>query len=191
MEAARPKSDHKGLILVAGILAFVAGMVAIVVPAVASVGMAIFIGWILIFASGVALVDAFSGSTFARTAFRVVLAVVTFAAGLYLLVAPLRGTYTLTVMLVLWFVAVGFTRIVVGIAEHGEPGWGLTTLSGAISLILGVMIARRLPEAADWAIGLLVGIDLLFYGTTLIAAWYALRHAGAGPPEPTPSPRAT
>ena len=95
MEAARKQSDHKGLILVAGILLIVAGAVAIVVPAVASVGMAIFIGWILVFASGVTLVDAFSGSTFARTAFRVVLAVVTFAAGVYLLVAPLRGAYTL------------------------------------------------------------------------------------------------
>jgi uncharacterized membrane protein HdeD (DUF308 family) len=191
MEPARPAADHKGLILVAGILAILAGIVAIVVPAVASVGMAIFIGWILVFASGVALVDAFSGSTFTRTAFRVVLAVVTFGAGVYLLVAPLRGTYTLTVMLVLWFVAVGFTRIVVGIAEHGVPGWGFTVLNGSISLILGVMIARRLPESADWAIGLLVGIDLLFYGTTMVAAWYALRHANAAPPEPTPSPRAT
>lgn len=191
MESARPAGDHKGLILVAGILAILAGIAAIVVPAVASVGMAIFIGWILVFASGVTLVDAFSGSTFSRTAFRVVLAVVTFGAGVYLLVAPLRGTYTLTVMLVLWFVAVGFTRIVVGIAEHGEPGWGFTVLNGAISLILGIMIARRLPESADWAIGLLVGIDLLFYGTTMVAGWYALRHANAAPPEPAPSPRVT
>ena len=53
------------------------------------------------------------------------------------------------------------------------------------------MIARRLPEAADWAIGLLVGIDLLLYGTSLIAAWYALRHANAAPPDSAPLPRAT
>ena len=94
-------------------------------------------------------------------------------------------------MLVLWFVAVGFTRIVVGIAEHDEDGWGLTALNGAVCLILGMMIARRLPESADWAIGLLVGIDLMLYGTTMVAAWYALWHAGAAPREPAPSPRAT
>ena len=173
-----------GLLLAAGILALLAGFVTIAVPAIGSVGMAIFIGWILIFASGVVLVDAFAGGGFARTAFRVVLAVVTFAAGLYLLVAPLEGTYTLTVMLVIWFVATGFTRIVVGIAEHGTPGWGLTVINGAVSLILGILIANRLPESADWAIGLLVGIDLAFYGMTAIATWWALRHEQAPPVRP-------
>jgi uncharacterized membrane protein HdeD (DUF308 family) len=183
----QPRS--RGLYLAAGLLAIGAGMVAIIVPAVASVGMAILLGWILIFASGVLLVDAFSVVTFARTAFRVLLAVATFAAGLYLLVSPLHGTYTLTVILVIWFVALGFTRIVVGIAEHGLPGWGLVVLNGALSLVLGILIANHLPESADWAIGLLVGIDLLVYGTTMLFAWYALgRVQGpAAPPAPRPT----
>jgi uncharacterized membrane protein HdeD (DUF308 family) len=187
------ENSHKGegLLLAAGILALLAGIVAILVPALGSVGMAIFIGWVLIFVSGVILVDAFSGGGFARTAFRVVLAVVTFAAGLYLLVAPLRGTYTLTVMLVIWFVATGFTRIVVGIAEHGVPGWGLTILNGVVSLVLGILIANHLPESADWAIGLLVGIDLVLYGSTGIFAWWELRHARTSPQGPAPMPGAT
>jgi uncharacterized membrane protein HdeD (DUF308 family) len=178
----------RGWLLVAGILALVAGVVAIVVPAVASVATAIFIGWILVFASGFLLFDAFAGGVqFARTSFRLLLAVVTFAAGLYLLVSPLDGTFTLTVMLVIWFVAVGFIRIVVGIAEYKSvPGAGLVIFSGVISLILGLLIANELPEAADWAIGLLVGIDLIFYGITVLALWWATRKgvppSDAGPP---------
>jgi uncharacterized membrane protein HdeD (DUF308 family) len=179
---AEPKG--RGLYLAAAILAIGTGMVAIIVPAVASVGMAILLGWILIFASIVLLVDAFSVVTFARTAFRVLLALATFAAGLYLLVSPLHGTYTLTVILVIWFVAIGFTRIVIGIAEHGAPGWGFVVLNGALSLALGLLIAERLPESADWAIGLLVGVDFLFYGTTLLVAWYALGHRPPSPAAP-------
>jgi uncharacterized membrane protein HdeD (DUF308 family) len=176
----------RSMLLVSGVLAIGAGLLAIVLPAVASVGMAVFLGWLLVFASGFLLVDAFAMPSFTRTAFRVLLAVVTFAAGLYLLVAPLRGTYTLTVMLVIWFVAQGFTRIAIGIAEHGAPGWGLIVANGVLSLILGILIANHLPESADWAIGLLVGIDLLFYGASAVAAWAGLgrleRGIGGAPP---------
>jgi uncharacterized membrane protein HdeD (DUF308 family) len=169
-----------GLLLLAGVLSIIAGAVAIFVPAVGSVGTAIFIGWVLVFMSGVMLVDAFAMPGFSRTAFRVLLSIATFAAGLYLLVAPLRGTYTLTVILVIWFVASGFTRVAFGIASHGVPGWGLMVLNGALSLVLGILIAENLPESSDWAIGLLVGIDLLFYGFTAVAAWGALRHPEGG-----------
>ena len=149
-------------LLIAGVLAVVTGIVAIIVPAVASVATAIFIGWILVVASAIQLVDAFSVRARTRTALRLLLAVLTFAAGLYLLVAPLQGTFTLTVMLVIWFVATGTARLVFGLAELGVPGAGMTALSGALSLILGILIAERLPSSADWAIGLIVGVDLLF-----------------------------
>ena len=159
---------HRRL-LIAGILAAATGIVAIIVPAVASVATAIFIGWILVVASAFQLVDAFSVRDRTRTALRLVLAVLTFAAGFYLLVAPLDGTFTLTVMLVIWFVATGTARLVFGLAELGVPGAGMTALSGALSLILGVLIAEQLPSSASWAIGLIVGIDLLFAGAQLVA----------------------
>lgn len=165
----------RGLILAAGILAILAGLIAIIVPALASVGTAIFIGWVLIGTSGFILIDAFSRHGFARIAFRVLLAVATFIAGIYLVVAPLQGTYTLTVVLVIWFVATGLTQTMIGIAEWKMPGAGLMVLSGVVSFVLGLLIANELPEAAAWAIGLLVGIQLLFYGMGAIGTWFALR----------------
>ena len=166
--------------MIAGVLATVLGIVAIVVPAVASVATAIFIGWILIIAGGLQLADAFAVPDRGRTALRAVLAVLTFAAGLYLLLAPLDGVFTLTVMLVIWFVASGVARIASGIAERGVPGAGMTFLNGLLSLALGLLVALKLPESADWAIGLLVGIDLLFAGTSLIWLSRALRLLPAG-----------
>jgi uncharacterized membrane protein HdeD (DUF308 family) len=94
--------------------------------------------------------------------------VLTFAAGLYLLVAPLEGTFTLTVMLVIWFVAIGVLRIAMGVADWGAPGAGWVVLGGVLSLVLGLLIAEQLPESAAWALGLLVGIDMLFSGVQLI-----------------------
>jgi uncharacterized membrane protein HdeD (DUF308 family) len=103
------------------------------------------------------------------------LGLLTLAAGLYLLLSPLDGTFTLTVMLVIWFVAIGIARIVIGIEERGTPGAGLLILSGTLSLVLGLMIALELPESATWAIGLIVGIDMVFSGVQLIALAQTLR----------------
>jgi uncharacterized membrane protein HdeD (DUF308 family) len=179
-------------LMIAGILALALGAVAIVVPAVASVGTAIFIGWILVFASGFQVADAIAVRHRGRMVLRLLLAVLTFAAGLYLLVAPLRGVFTLTVMLVIWFVATGVARLVIGLTELGVPGAGMTALTGALKLLLGILIAEELPSSADWAIGLLVGVDLLFSGASLIALARAL--GGLAPPARTsrvdPAPRA-
>jgi uncharacterized membrane protein HdeD (DUF308 family) len=156
-------------LLIAGVLSLVAGAVAIVVPAVASVATAIFIGWILVFAAVVQAYGAFSVRHAGHRALRLLLAALTLAAGVYLLVAPLDGTFTLTVMLVIWFVAAGVFRITVGLSEWGVPGSGMLVLTGVLDLALGVLIAEQLPGSADWAIGLLVGIDLVFSGALLIA----------------------
>jgi uncharacterized membrane protein HdeD (DUF308 family) len=138
--------------------------VAVVVPAVASVGTAIFIGWVLLLAGIVLVVGVFSADGLGAKLLSGLVGLITFAAGLYLLVSPLDGTFTLTVMLVLWFVGVGIARIAGGLAQVGRPGAWYTVAGGAASLVLGVLIARRLPSAADWAIGLLVGIDFIIYG---------------------------
>jgi uncharacterized membrane protein HdeD (DUF308 family) len=161
--------------MIAGVLALVLGAIAIVVPAVASVGTAIFVGWILMIASAFQAVDAWAVDHGGRRALRLVLAALTFAAGFYLVVAPLDGAFTLTVVLVIWFMATGSARIVVGLAERGLPGWWMTVLGGAITLALGILIAAHLPSSADWAVGLIVGVDLLFSGAILVALARSLK----------------
>jgi uncharacterized membrane protein HdeD (DUF308 family) len=160
---------HRGRrrLMITGGLFMLAGAVAIVVPAVASVATAIFIGWVLVFASLVETANAFSVADRGRRLIRLVVAALALAAGVYLLVAPLDGTFTLTVMLVIWLVATGIARVVIGLAELPVPGATLTALSGVVDMVLGVLIAERLPSSADWAIGLLVGIDLVFAGAIL------------------------
>ena len=155
-------------LMIAGVLSLLGGIVAIVLPNIASVATAIFIGWVLVFVSAMYVVDAFSTRDGRRMALRLLMAVLSFAAGLYLLLAPLDGTFTLTVILSMWFLAIGVARIAIGIADRGSPWAGMLVLNGLLSLALGLLIALQLPDSATWAIGLLVGIDLVFTGAQLI-----------------------
>lgn len=164
-------------LMVAGVLAVIAGAIAIVVPAVASVTVAIFIGWMLVFSAIFLFIDAFAVRDVGRLVLRALIALIAGAAGISLLVAPLEGTYTLTVLLVLYFALAGVVRIAAAIAERGLPGAGLTGFNGAVTLLLAILIGAELPESSDWAIGLLVGIDFLFFGFSAIAAATALKRS--------------
>jgi len=175
-------------LLISGWLAVIAGTIAIIVPAVASVTVAIFIGWMLLLAAVFLLIDAFAVRDIWRMLMRLLLAFIAGAAGLSLLLAPLEGTYTLTVLLVLWFAVTGVMRIAVAIAERGTPGAGWMGANGVITLLLGILIGAELPESSDWAIGLLVGIDFLFYGFGAIAAASALKRGAVEGGATTGSP---
>jgi uncharacterized membrane protein HdeD (DUF308 family) len=162
---------------VTGALSLLAGIAAVLVPAVASVATAMFIGWILVFAGTVMVVHAFSRHTPGSRALRILNAVLTVFVGIYLLVAPLSGTLTLTFMLVAWFVAIGVLELLAAWRHRGFPGAGLIGLSGATSLVLGILIAAELPSSAGWAIGLLVGINLILWGVRALVLAAALGRA--------------
>lgn len=150
--------------LLAGVLAVTAGIAAIVVPSVAGVAIAIFIGWILIGGGVLLAIEAIS----TRGVERGIVALLALAAGIYLLVAPLHGTVTLTFILAVYFIAAGVMRAAIGWLGRGMPGAGLLMVEGAVSLTIGLLIAFNLPSSADWAIGLLVGIDFVLIGLTMI-----------------------
>jgi uncharacterized membrane protein HdeD (DUF308 family) len=158
----------------AGVLVIIVGVVAILVPAVFSVGTAIFIGIILLFAGAWMLFDAWSVRGAGRVLVRVLWALLTEFAGIYLLVAPLEGTVTLTFVLVVYFIAIGCVRIAEAVALRGMPNAGMVGVNGVLSLLIGLLILIDFPSSADWAIGLLVGIDLLFAG------WGLLTVSGVG-----------
>jgi uncharacterized membrane protein HdeD (DUF308 family) len=170
-------SRHWWIAFVLGLLSAVAGTAAIVVPAAASVAIALFIGWVLVFGAIVQLFEAFSVNDTWRMVIRLILAALMAAAGIYLLVAPLHGTVTLTVVLVIWFIATGLVRLISAYRDRGTPAAGALAVSGGISLVLGILIAVKLPSSSSWAIGLLVGIDFLTFGWVLITLGLAARKA--------------
>jgi uncharacterized membrane protein HdeD (DUF308 family) len=152
-------------LIVAGILALVAGVFSIAVPVIASVTTAVFIGWVLV-ASGIALaIQAISH----RAALRGLEALITLLAGFYILVFPLNGTVTLTFVLAVWFFAGGILQLTYAVHAGGGTASWINGVGGTLSVILGILIAASLPSSAAWAIGLVVGINLLFWGTSALA----------------------
>lgn len=154
-------------LMAAGVLAILIGCFAILVPAVASVGTAIFIGWVLLIVGGVLIAAAFSAPSIGTLVLRLLWAILTVLVGAWLIIEPDNGTLTLTLVLGIYFLFMGLTRTTVAIIARGEPNAGLLGLSGVAGLLVGILILAELPDSADWAIGLLVGIDLIFAGWTL------------------------
>jgi uncharacterized membrane protein HdeD (DUF308 family) len=158
-------------LMVAGILALVIGVAAVAVPLIASVAMTIFIGWVLVVAGVGAGLHAISH----RAALRGLDALLTLVAGLYLLIFPLSGTVSLTFVLAVWLCASGVLSLIAAARRRDAPDMAITAFGGVISVILGVLIAVELPSSAGWAIGLLVGIDLLFWAVRALAGAHALK----------------
>jgi uncharacterized membrane protein HdeD (DUF308 family) len=152
-----------------GIVAIVVGCIAIIIPAAFSVGTAIFIGWILIIVGAFMIAAAFNATTVGSVLLRLLWAALTIIVGFWLVIEPHNGTLTLTFVLGIYFLFMGVTRIAVAFAGRGQQGAGLVGLSGIAGLLIGILVLAKLPSSADWAIGLLVGIDLIFAGWTLVS----------------------
>ncbi len=179
MEAATGQAPDAGKVAkVVGVLAVIGGFVAIVVPALASVATAIFIGWVLLFGGIVMLMDVIRHE--GHRILRGLYALLVLAVGIYLLLAPLEGTITLTFVLVVNFIVIGLVRIFIGASMRGEPGAGMVVMNGALSLLIGLLVGVEFPSSADWAIGLLVGVDLLFFGFQALTG-------GGSTPRPAPA----
>jgi uncharacterized membrane protein HdeD (DUF308 family) len=155
------------VLLAVGIIAIVIGCVAILVPAVASVATAVFIGWILLILGAFMIAGAFSAHSVGTVVLRLLWAFLTLLVGFYLIVEPDNGTLTLTFVLGIYFLFMGVTRTTIAFMARGRPNAGLLGLSGIAGLLIGILILAKLPESSDWAIGLLVGIDLIFAGWML------------------------
>jgi hypothetical protein len=93
------------------------------------------------------------------------------AVGFVLLLWPLSGVLSLTLVLIVFFVIEGVASIMFALEHKRELSgrWGWMLASGIIDLILATIIFAGLPGTAAWAIGLLVGINMVFGGSALIA----------------------
>jgi uncharacterized membrane protein HdeD (DUF308 family) len=154
-------------LMTVGVLAIFVGCVAIILPAVFSLGAAIFIGCVLLVFGAFLTAAAFSAHSVGSLVVRLLWAMITVVVGLWLIVEPHNGTLTLTLVLGIYFLFMGLTRIAVAFAGRGQANAGLIGLSGVAGLLIGILVLAQLPSSADWAIGLLVGIDLIFAGWTL------------------------
>lgn len=168
------------MFLIEGIVLVVLGAAAILVPPIATLTVTFFIGWLLLFSGIAGLFTTFSMRPMPGFWWSLISAAIGIGAGLVLLFSPAAGAVSLTVVLVAFFIIEGIASIMFALEHRAElPGaWVMMLLSGIVDLVLGGMIFLGLPSSAAWAIGLLVGINMIFGGFALIAMALQARKIG-------------
>jgi uncharacterized membrane protein HdeD (DUF308 family) len=182
---------HWKLFLVEGIILVILGILAIFIPVLATIGFTIFLGWIFVISGIAGLITTFGARQAPGFWWSLLSAILGIAAGIVLLIWPLTGAVSLTFVLIAFFIIEGVLSIMYALEHKREltGQWGWMLFSGIIDLILAGIIFAGLPGTAFWALGLLVGINMLFGGASMIAiAWHA-RNAAATTPTPTTTTR--
>jgi uncharacterized membrane protein HdeD (DUF308 family) len=155
-----------GWLIVAAILFIVLGAFAIVEPAVAGLGVALLVGWLLIFGGVSHFISAFEGGGARRVLFQILAGVVFLIGGYYMLTHPLLALGTLTLLLAGVILAAGVCEIVTYFRLRSEQASGWLLFNGIVALVLGGLIWFHWPSSSVWAIGTLVGVNLLLTGIT-------------------------
>jgi uncharacterized membrane protein HdeD (DUF308 family) len=161
--------QHWGLFLAEGIILVILGIAAIVLPPIATLAVTIIIGWLFLISGVVGLITTIWLRHLPGFWWSLLSAVIGIAAGIVLLGWPIAGTLSLTLVLIAFFAAEGVASILYAVDHRHSARWGWMLASGIVDLILAGIIFAGLPGTAAWALGLLVGINMLFGGTALIA----------------------
>jgi uncharacterized membrane protein HdeD (DUF308 family) len=170
---------HWKFFLVEGIVLLILGAIAVCVPPLATVAVEVLIGWLILMSGVLGLVMTFQTRGSPGFGWSLLSAVVGIAAGIVLLAWPLSGVFSLTVMLTIFLALEGIASIMYALAHRSErtSRWELMLVSGLVDLILAGLIVAGLPGTAAWAIGLIVGINLLFGGVALVGLALQARSA--------------
>lgn len=170
---------HWKLVLAQGIVMMVLGFLAVAEPNVATVAVGIFVGWLFFIGGIFRALSVWQSRGMPGFAWSMLTALLAIVLGLILIFRPLAGVLTLTMVLIAFFILEGVTAIVLAV-QHREHlrSWGWVLFSGIVDLLLAFLIWDGWPSSADWAIGLLVGINMLFFGLSLVMTALAARLMG-------------
>jgi uncharacterized membrane protein HdeD (DUF308 family) len=170
-------SEHWKAFLFEGILLVILGLAAVIIPPLASLAVTIFLGWLFLISGIAGLVVTFWARQMPGFWWSLVSAALAVAAGIILLARPVQGILTLTIVVGAYFLAEGVASIMYALEHRRELSerWSWMLFSGLLDILIAGMIIAGLPGSAEWAVGLLVGINLLFGGASLIGMALAAR----------------
>ncbi|MBN1910644.1 MAG: HdeD family acid-resistance protein [Pirellulales bacterium] len=146
----------------------VLGAMAISLPGVASLAVTLVLGWMLLIGGVVQGVHAFTVRRWDGFFAQAIVAVLYVGVGLMLVVNPLAGMFTLTLVVAAFLLVEGLFRLVMALQVRPSTNWGWIALSGVVSIVLAGLIWAELPGDALWIIGLLVGVNIIFNGFSMI-----------------------
>jgi uncharacterized membrane protein HdeD (DUF308 family) len=161
--------DHWKLFLIEGIVLLILGGIAVVVPPLATLTVTLVLGWLFLISGVIGLYTTWMMRAAPGFWWSLISAAIAILVGGMLLARPVAGALSLTFVLIAFFVVEGIASIMYAMNHRATPRWGWLLASGIVDLVLAAMILAGLPSTAAWAIGLLVGINMIFGGAALVA----------------------
>lgn len=160
--------------LVQGALLVIGGILAIVYPLISAVAIIVLMGWLLILSGiiqGFSLIGARHVPHFWLQLISAILGVLI---GFLFLRDPAQGLVTVTLLLIIFFMIEGISKIVFALTIRPFPHWGWVLASGIVGVLLSIFLLAYVQLAALWLVGLLLGIQLISIGMAVFAmAWQA------------------
>src|ERR1700722_18492020 len=168
---AKSVRDHWVLFLVEGNVLVILGLLAIFLPLIASIAATVFFGSILLVAGVMGLVATIAARHAPGFSWSLISAVLAIVTGALLLASPVGGAVSLTVVLIAFLFIEGAASIMYAVTHRSREsaGWGWMFASGLIDVVLAALLFAGLPGTALWALGVLIGINMVFGGWSLIA----------------------
>jgi uncharacterized membrane protein HdeD (DUF308 family) len=170
---------HWKAFLFEGIVLAVLGLAAMAATSLASLAVTIFLGWMFLISGVAGLVVTFWARQMPGFWWSLISAALAVLAGLILLARPMQGVLTLTIVVGAYFLAEGVATIMYALEHRRELSgrWSWLLVAGLMDLLISFLIIAGLPGSAEWAIGLLVGINLVIGGASLVGMALAARNS--------------
>ena len=170
---------HWKAFLFEGILLAVLGVAALILPPLASLAIAIFLGWMFLIGGIGGLIVTYWARSTPGFWWSLISAALAVLAGGILLARPMQGVLTLTIVVGAYFLAEGVASIMYALEHRREltGRWSWILVAGLMDILIAFIVIAGLPGSAEWVLGLLVGINLLFGGATLIGMALAARNS--------------
>ncbi|MBB4359248.1 MULTISPECIES: HdeD family acid-resistance protein [unclassified Bradyrhizobium] len=170
---------HWKAFLFEGILLAILGVAALILPPLASLAITIFLGWMFLISGIGGLIVTYWARSTPGFWWSLISAALAVLAGMLLLARPMQAVLTLTIVVGAYFLAEGVATIMYALEHRRELSgrWSWLLISGLVDIAISFMVITGLPSSAEWAIGVLVGINLLFGGASLIGLALAARNS--------------
>lgn len=151
-----------------GILTIILGIIAIGSPMISGIAVTMLVAITLIIAGIAKTIYAFHAGSFGQGVMRLLFGGLTIVAGVIMMAQPGMALATLTMVLGIYFLVDGLFTLIAGMQRKPQAGWGWVVFNGLVTLALAWMIISDWPVSGVWAIGILVGVRLLFSGMTML-----------------------
>jgi uncharacterized membrane protein HdeD (DUF308 family) len=159
-----------------GVLLIVLGIMAMGSPYLAAVAVNVVVAWLILVAGIVHVVLAFRAHGAGSMIWKLLVGIAYLCIGGYLILHPVLGVATLTLALASLFLIEGILNIVLFVKMRPMQGSIWVLVDGIVTLLLGLMIYMQWPSSSAWAIGILVGVSLIFSGVARVMLSLAVRN---------------